>query len=90
VSLAAEQFETLWPATSGRRVEKRRYLLGIKGFVAEVDVYEGALAGLEVVEVEFADKDEAEAFVPPPWFGREVTEDAGYKNASLAMNGRPD
>jgi adenylate cyclase len=89
VNLSVEQFESLWPATEGRRVEKRRAFVPIGELVAEVDVYEGALSGLTVVEVEFESLDEARAFAPPEWFGHEVTDDPAYKNASLALGGRP-
>ena len=89
ITLTPEQFEALWPATDGRRVEKVRTLVPVGGRVAELDMYEGRLAGLRVVEVEFDSTGDAEAFAPPDWFGREVTGDAAYKNASLALKGRP-
>jgi CYTH domain-containing protein len=89
IPISQEQFEALWPATEGRRIEKRRSRERLDGLCAEVDVYEGDLQGLEVVEVEFASVEAASAFVAPGWFGREVTGDAAYKNASLAIDGRP-
>jgi adenylate cyclase len=84
--LSQEQFDSLWPLTEGRRIEKARRRLpdGV-----EVDVYDGALAGLMVAEIEFASEDESAAFDPPGWFGQEVTEDARYKNRALAVDGRP-
>lgn len=89
--VSADLFEALWPATDGRRVEKRRLLVPLgDGLTAEVDVFEGALAGLVVAEVEFASLEQAEAFAPPPWLGPEVSEDARYKNQSLALHGPPD
>ena len=45
--------------------------------------------GLPDVEVEFGSERDAAAFVPPPWFDREVTDDDRYANRSLAVNGRP-
>jgi CYTH domain-containing protein len=90
VELTQAQFETLWPATEGRRLEKRRHLVqGEDGHQIELDVYEGALNGLMVAEVEFDDPWRATAFVPPYWFGREVTDDPAYKNQRLAVDGRP-
>jgi adenylate cyclase len=85
-------FERLWPLTEGRRIEKVRYLVPAEapGLVIEVDVYDGALAGLVVAEVEFAGEADAEAFVPPAWLGREVTGDARFKNQRLAVDGRPE
>jgi adenylate cyclase len=80
------QFESLWPLTEGRRIEKTRRKLpdGV-----EVDVYDGALEGLVVAEIEFASEDESAAFEPPEWFGAEVTDDPRYKNRALAVDGRP-
>jgi adenylate cyclase len=90
LELDAERFERLWPLTAGRRVEKRRYDLPTgDGLTIEVDVYAGALAGLVVAEVEFPDDRAADAFEPPQWFGREVTEDPRFKNQRLAREGRP-
>ncbi len=85
------QAEALWLHTAGRRVEKTRHRVALTGdAVAEVDVYSGALAGLCVAEVEFADEAAALAFVPPTWFGREVTAESAWSNAALARRGRPD
>jgi adenylate cyclase len=85
IELNFEQFAALWPATEGRRVEKTRYVAdGI-----ELDLYAGALAGLIIAEVEFTSEEEAVAYVPPSWFGPEVTADRRYKNHSLAVDGRP-
>ncbi|WP_020586976.1 CYTH domain-containing protein [Desulfobacter curvatus] len=84
-------FNYLWPLTQGRQVEKQRSKVVLdSGFTAEIDEFSGALAGLFLCEVEFGDQEQAGAFVPPQWFGAEVTEDAQYKNKSLAENGIPD
>ncbi len=92
VSIPAEQADALWPHTVGRRIDKTRHRVLLDGpldLVAEVDVYAGALAGLCVAEVEFRSEVEAAAFVPPPWFGRELTGERGWANAALARHGRP-
>jgi len=89
VELTAAQFDTLWEATSGRRIDKTRYEIRHAGVVMEVDVYHGELAGLVTAECEFASPEESRRFVPPDWFGREVTNDPAYKNQSLAVRGRP-
>lgn len=87
--LEREQFDVLWPRTEGRRVEKTRYAVPYDGATIEVDVYHGALQGLVVAEVEFSSLQDAEQFVPPAWFGREVTSDKRYKNKNLAVEGLP-
>lgn len=79
----------LWPLAAERSLEKRRHLVRVEGAIAELDVYGGRHAGLEVVEVEFATAEDAERFVPPTWFGPEVTDDPRYSNARLAVDGPP-
>ena len=90
VELSRAQFDTLWPLTAGRRVEKVRYEIAEGIWTIELDVYRGRLKGLVVVEVEFETVDESSRFVPPLWFGRDVTDDDRYKNAILAHKGTPD
>lgn len=71
----------------GRIVEKVRHEVRHKGYLYEVDVFGGDLAGLVIAELETPDA------VPdadlPAWLGREVTGEGAYYNASLARNGRP-
>jgi len=89
--ITKEEFEKLWPKTEGRRVEKTRYEVTlVDGNLAELDVYSGDLAGLMVVEVEFADENKATEFVAPDWFGEDVSDNASYKNAALAVKGNPE
>lgn len=86
----ADRFARLWPLTEGRRLEKTRYVIaGGEGLEIELDLYSGALAGLSVAEVEFATEEAADVFEPPIWFGREVTDDARFKNQRLASDGAP-
>jgi len=60
------------------------------GLTAEVDVYDGDLAGLVVAEIEFDSPEQGDAFEPPGWLGREVTDDSRYGNRTLAVEGRPE
>ncbi len=75
--------------TVGAIVHKTRYEIPLGAYTAELDVYHGALDGLLTVEVEFPSVAESAAFVPPLWFGREVTDDPAYRNRILAMKGFP-
>jgi CYTH domain-containing protein len=80
----------LWPHARPRSLEKVRSRVRLTdALTAELDVYEGDLAGLRVVEVEFDDLAAADAFTPPAWFGREVTGERGWSNAELATHGSP-
>lgn len=90
LALDAEHYERLWPLTQGRRLEKDRHVISLPdGLTAELDVYAGSLAGLRIVEVEFADEGEADRFSVPDWFGLEVTDDSRYRNRELAVHGLP-
>ena len=84
VEIGAAVFEALWPLTEGRRLVKTRYQIPSGAYTVELDVYHGAHDGLLIAEVEFADEAAAAAFVPPAWFGPDVTGDARYANARLA------
>ncbi len=88
--ISAEQFNTFWPETDGRRLEKVRYTGQLPdGRVFELDVFQGDLAPLRLVEVEFQTEAEAEAYAPPEWFGADVTADKRYKNKTMATKGIP-
>jgi adenylate cyclase len=85
-----EAFEQLWPLTEGRRIEKVRHLLPADaGLCIELDVFGGSLTGLVTAEVEFSSEAQADAFVPPPWLGADVTADERFKNHNLAVDGMP-
>lgn len=85
MKITVEQFETLWPETTGRRIEKTRFKGGlVGGLVYELDIYAGPLTSLLTVEVEFPSEQAAGAFIPPDWFGEDVTLDKRYRNKALA------
>jgi CYTH domain-containing protein len=88
--LDAAQFDVLYATTVGRRVDKRRHRIDLGGgHTAELDLFDGALAGHRLVEVEFGDVAGADGFVAPAWFGVDVTDDHRYTNAVLATAGWP-
>jgi len=86
--LTRDEFEAAWQQTGGRRVHKTRYRLEYGEHLIELDVFHEELDGLVVAEVEFDSEESLAAFQPPEWFGREVTEDERFTNASLATNAR--
>lgn len=75
VKISSTQFRRLWPATRGRRLKKLRYAWNWNGHLIEIDVYQGSLAKLILAEVEFESVQASRQFSPPPWFGKEVTDD---------------
>ena len=86
VQIDRTQFDTLWPATQGRRIEKTRHVGRLSsGEMHELDVFDGNLAQLTLVEVEFPSRAASRAFIPPDWFGADVTSDKRFKNKALAM-----
>ena len=68
----------------GILIKKRRYLIPFETYTIELDVFEGELAPLLLAEVEFETEDEANAFVPPSWFGEDVTFSSAYHNSTLS------
>jgi adenylate cyclase len=88
--LDAAEFDALWEVATDLRIEKRRHRIELgHGAVAELDLFDGDLAGRRLVEVEFDDESAAASFEPPEWFGREVTTDPRFTNAALAEHGWP-
>ncbi|MDD6481717.1 MAG: CYTH domain-containing protein [Lachnospiraceae bacterium] len=86
--LTKEAYEHLLPKIDGILISKKRYLIPLdKNLTAELDVFEGELAPLTLVEVEFDSVEEAEAFVPPVWFGEDVTDSGRYHNSYLSRHG---
>jgi adenylate cyclase len=86
VPLQAKQFDELWPGTEKLRVEKSRHLVSDEAGTIEIDIFEGALKGFRLAEIEFPDQEKAKAFCPPWWFGPEVSEDRRFRNSSLASS----
>lgn len=71
-------------------IYKTRYKLLEDGQVIAIDIFKGDLEGLAYMEIEFANKDEANEYIAPKWIIQDVTDDIRYKNASLAQYGIPD
>ena len=69
---------------------KTRYKLLDQRFVVTIDIFKGELEGLAYMEIEFANKEEAETYQTPEWVIKDVTDDIRYKNASLAKYGIPN
>ena len=89
LAIDERRFESLWPLTGERRVSKTRHLIALEpGLTAELDVFAGVHEGLLTVEIEFPSVEASEAFAPPAWLGREVTEDGRFANQALALDGR--
>lgn len=70
----------------GLLIQKRRYLLPYQDkYTIELDIFEGSHAPLVLAEVEFETEEEANAFIPPEWFGEDVTFSTMYHNSVLSQ-----
>lgn len=83
--LNQEAYEHLKAKADGRILTKTRYRISLtNSLTAELDCFHGDLEGLSLVEVEFPDVKASEEFVPPEWFGEEVTFEEAYSNSFLS------
>lgn len=96
--LTREAYEHLLPKADGNIITKKRYLFPISvpsfregyqpesmpSLTIELDVFEAPFAPLIIAEVEFPDKEMADAFLPPDWFLADVTLDKRYHNSNLS------
>lgn len=89
IELDKQEYEAL-TQNPGKRVAKRRYLYDYQGRTAEVDVFEGELAGLVEVDFEFTDRDEQLAFQMPDFCLADVTQEAFTAGGKLAGKGYAD
>ena len=86
--LNEEAFKHLLSKCDGIIISKIRYKIPLEnGLVAELDIFNGDLSALKLVEVEFESVDAANAFTPPTWFGEDVTTDKRYHNSYISMYG---
>jgi len=65
-----------------RAIQKTRHVILHEGDTWEIDVFDGANAGLTVAEIEL--RSEEQTFALPSWAGPEVTDDTRFFNAALS------
>ena len=84
--LDATSYEHLKSKVDGHLISKKRYLIPLNTeLTIELDVFEGYLAPLVLAEVEFPTEAMAMSFVPPKWFGEDVTFSGEYHNSYLSQ-----
>ena len=87
--LTAESYAHLKSKADGQIIRKKRYLLPLPkdlgDLTIELDVFDPPFQGLCLAEVEFLSEEQALAFVPPSWFGEEVTYSPLYHNSHLSQ-----
>ena len=100
LALNEEAYYHLRDKADGNIISKKRYLIPLEhpgfheGFptppkdyslTIELDVFDPPFAPLVMAEVEFWNRAAAESFLPPEWFGEEVTYRKEYHNSYMAM-----
>lgn len=83
--LTKESYSTLLAKADGTVLSKTRYRIPEEdGLTIELDVFHGALEGLFLAEVEFPTEETALAYLPPLWFGEDVTHKTEFHNSTLS------
>ena len=83
--LDQKSYEHLLTKIDGRLIKKKRYMIPLSSdLTAELDIFDGELAPLMLVEVEFPTEDDANSFTAPGWFGDDVTFSGKYHNSYLS------
>ena len=78
-------YNTLIKKADGNIITKTRYEIPEKdNLTIELDVFEGKFDGLLLAEVEFASEEEALCYIPPEWFGEDVSNSTKYHNSTLS------
>jgi len=83
INLSQQEYEAL-ASCSNKVLVKRRYVVELGGRSAEVDVFQGGLAGLVVIDFEFDTDKEMAAFSPPDICLADVTQDEVVAAGKLA------
>ena len=83
--LTKEAYGHLLAKADGNIITKTRYEIPEKdNLTIELDVFEGKFDGLLLAEVEFASEEEALCYIPPEWFGEDVSNSTKYHNSTLS------
>ncbi len=83
--LTEEAYAHLLAKADGKIITKRRFRIPFGPYTIELDVFSGDREGLVMAEVEFESLEDAESFIPPEWFGTDVSEDPAYHNSVMAL-----
>ena len=83
--LTKEAYGHLLAKADGNIITKTRYEIPEKdNLTIELNVFEGKFDGLLLAEVEFASEEEALGYIPPEWFGEDVSNSIKYHNSTLS------
>ena len=83
--LTKEAYEHLLTKADGNILTKTGYEIPDKdNLIIEFDVFHGKFEGLLLAEVEFESEEQANNYIPPEWFGRDVSLSGEYQNNVLS------
>ena len=83
--LNKEAYEHLLTKADGNVISKKRYLIPLNDHLTiELDQFYKPMNDLLLAEVEFPSLEEANTFVPPEWFGEDVTFDTAYHTSTMS------
>ncbi|MDO4453038.1 MAG: CYTH domain-containing protein [Eubacteriales bacterium] len=84
--LTREAYLHLKEKADGTIISKTRYQIPLTDILTiELDVFDAPFEGLILAEVEFPDEKMANDFIPPDWFGEDVTFSPAYHNSTLSQ-----
>lgn len=91
IYMPEEDFAVLTASLKGARLRKLRHRLkSAPGLSMSYDIFQDALEGLILAEVEFDTPDLMNQFPMPDFAAREVTSDRRYNGFALAFHGLPE
>lgn len=83
--LTRDAYEKLKNKIDGILISKTRYIIPLdEQLNIELDLFDSPYQGLVLAEVEFPTEDMANTFVPPDWFGEDVTNSGKYHNSFMS------
>lgn len=82
--LNQESYEHLVKKCDGNIIRKKRYCIPYNRYTIELDVFDSPFAPLVLAEVEFPSVEEAQQFIPPEWFDKDVTYEPQYHNSNMS------
>lgn len=99
LELNEKSYYHLRSKADGNVISKKRYLIPLESprfkkgssmppadyaLTIELDIFGEPFSSLVMAEVEFGSKTAAESFIPPDWFGEDVTYNENYHNSNLS------
>ncbi|MEI7562845.1 MAG: hypothetical protein WCJ39_03960 [bacterium] len=77
IPINQEEFDYLYTYLPCK-IKKERYEYQENTIIYEIDIFQGHLSGLALVDVEFEEERQMNNFIPPKFLGKEVTHDKKF------------